>query len=116
MIEKNLRCFSEKFTAPHYTGRAAVLLAARPAADEHIPCAPNPPSRPQAKQRCASISGSGAHSPSGSPEGSALWCTPHRRGSPEGSALWCTRVQGSALPLSAQDAAPARGAYNQPAF
>ncbi len=38
----------------------------------------NPPSRPQAKQRCERISGSGAYSPSGSPEGSALWCCPHR--------------------------------------
>ncbi len=41
---------------------------------------PNPPSRPQAKQRCESISGSGVNAPSGSPEGSALWCLPQRHG------------------------------------
>ncbi len=44
----------------------------------HNNIAPSPPSRPQAKRRCVSISGSGAYSPSGSPEGRALWCRPHR--------------------------------------
>jgi len=44
----------------------------------HNNIAPSPPSRPQAKRRCVSISGSGAYSPSGSPEGSALWCCPRR--------------------------------------
>jgi len=48
----------------------------------------NPPSRPQARWRCVSISGSGVNDPSGSPEGSGLWRAPRR-------------VQGSALPLSA---------------
>ncbi len=33
--------------------------------------------------------GPGLH-PGRSPEGSALWCSPHRRRSPEGSALWCS--------------------------
>ena len=41
---------------------------------------PNPSSRPQARRRCVSISGSGVVDPSGSPEGRALWCTPQRHG------------------------------------
>ena len=84
---------------------------------------PNPPSRPQAKQRCESISGSGVVDPSGSPEGSALWCLPQRHGCRaepcrpprrrplrRGVLAAKARVQGRALPPAAQAAPPARSA------
>jgi len=45
--------------------RPASLLAGRSAQENKFTPHPDPPSRPQAKQRCASISGSGACAPAG---------------------------------------------------
>ena len=72
---------------PQLTGLPAVVLAGCPALHLRDGCTKIP--RPARRRgRDAQHLGVWGISPSGSPEGRALWCSPHRRGSPEGRALW----------------------------
>ncbi|RKJ74421.1 hypothetical protein D7X33_19470 [Butyricicoccus sp. 1XD8-22] len=61
-------CASEQYMgnhpSKHLPGQPAAVLAGWPLSGKDT-AVPNPPSRPQAKQRCVSISGSGAFAPAG---------------------------------------------------